>query len=102
MIDLRDSTVLVNNVKEYRVITKIAKKQGFRWASGDSLNRICCHFPTRLEFSRRYETYWDSRRGRCARDYPECMALVGGLRRLIMVRKEMANDKFKKVHCFGE
>lgn len=44
MIDLRDSTVLVNNVKEYRVITKIAKKQGFRWASGDSLNRICCHF----------------------------------------------------------
>lgn len=56
MIDLRDSTVLVNNVKEYRVITKIAKKQGFRWASGDSLNRICCHFPTRLEFNRRYET----------------------------------------------
>lgn len=44
MIDLRDSTVLVNNVKEYRAITKIAKKQGFRWASGDSLNRICCHF----------------------------------------------------------
>lgn len=30
MIDLRDSTVLVINVKEYRVITKIAKKQGFR------------------------------------------------------------------------
>lgn len=34
MIDLRDSTVLVNNVKEYRAITKIAKKQGFRWVSG--------------------------------------------------------------------
>ena len=92
MIDLRDSTVLVNNVKEYRVITKIAKKQGFRWASRDSLNRICCHFPTRLEFNRRYETYWNSRRGRCAR----------GMRSLIMIRKEMANDKFKRVYCFGE
>lgn len=102
MIDLRDSTVLVNNVKEYRVIIKIAKKQGFRWASGDSLNRICCHFPTRLEFNRRYETYWNSRRGRCARDYPKCMALVGGVRSLIMTRKEMANDKFKRVYCFGE
>lgn len=88
MIDLRDSTVLVNNVEEYIAVTKIAKKQGFRWASGDSLNRICRHFPTRLEFNRRYETYWNSRRGRCARDYPKCMALVGGLRRLIMVRKE--------------
>lgn len=27
---------------------------------------------------------------------------VGGVRRLIMVRKEMANDKFKRVYCFGE
>lgn len=89
MIDLRDSTVLVNNVEEYKAITKIAMKQGFRWASGNPLNEISCQFPTRLEFSRRYETYWDSRRGRCARDYPKCMALVGGLRRLIMTRKEM-------------
>lgn len=97
MIDLRDSTVLVNNVEEYIAVTKIAKKQGFRWASGASLNRVLCEFPTRLEFSRRYETYWGSSRGRCARDYPKCMALVGGLR-----RQEMANDKFKKVHCFGE
>lgn len=88
MIDLRDSTVLVNNVKEYVAVTKIAKKQGFRWANGHSLNRVLCEFPTRLEFNRRYETYWGSRRGRCARDYPECMALVGGVRRLIMVRKE--------------
>lgn len=94
MIDLRDSTVLVNNVKEYRVITKIAKKQGFRWASGDSLNRICCHFPTRLEFNRRYETYWNSRRGRCARDYPKCMALVGGVRSLIMIRGEDLTNIF--------
>lgn len=27
MIDLRDSTVLVNNVEEYIAVTKIAKKQ---------------------------------------------------------------------------
>lgn len=88
MIDLRDSTVLVNNVEEYIAVAKIAKKQGFRWASGDSLNRICRHFPTRLEFNRRYETYWNSRRGRCARDYPRYLDIIKGVRRLIMVRKE--------------
>ena len=37
MIDLRDSTVLVNNVEEYIAVAKIAKKQGFRWASGPPL-----------------------------------------------------------------
>ncbi len=89
MIDLRDSTVLVNNVEEYIAVAKIAKKQGFRWVSGSPLNKVLCEFPTRLEFSRRYETYCNSRRGRCARDYPKCMVLVGGLRRLIMTRKEM-------------
>lgn len=88
MIDLRDSTVLVNNVEEYIAVTKIAKKQGFRWASGVPLNTVLCEFPTRLEFNRRYETYWGSNSEGCARDYPKCMALVGGLRRLIMVRKE--------------
>lgn len=87
MIDLRDSTVLVNNVEEYIAVAKIAKKQGFRWVSGAPLNRVLCEFPTRLEFSRRYETYWGSSRGRCARDYPKCMVLVGGLRRLIIIRK---------------
>lgn len=102
MIDLRDSTVLVNNVEEYITVTKIAKKQGFRWASGASLNTVLCEFPTRLEFNRRYETYWGSNSERCARDYPKCMELIKGVRRLIMIREEMANDKFKKVHCFGE
>lgn len=102
MIELRDCIVGVKDEKEYEKVIQIAKEQGCEWNSGDSLNRICCHFPTRLEFNRRYETYWNSRRGRCARDYPKCMALVGGVRRLIMVRKEMANDKFKRVYCFGE
>lgn len=102
MIDLRDSTVLVNNVEEYIAVTKIAKKQGFRWASGVSLNTVLCGFPTRLEFNRRYETYWASRRGRCARDYPRYLDIIKGVRRFIMIREEMANDKFKKVHCFGE
>lgn len=86
MVDLRDSTVLVNNVEEYIAVAKIAKKQGFRWASGAPLNRVLCEFPTRLEFNRRYETYWNSRRGRCARDYPNCMALFKGVRRLIEIR----------------
>ena len=54
MIDLRDSTVLVNNVEEYIAVAKIAKKQGFRWASGAPLNRVFCEFPTRLEFNRKY------------------------------------------------
>lgn len=88
MVDLRDSTVLVNNVEEYIAVAKIAKKQGFRWASGDSLNRICCHFPTRLEFNRRYETYWGFNSERCTRDYPRYLDIIKGVRRLIMVRKE--------------
>jgi hypothetical protein len=45
MVDLRDSTVLVNNVEEYIAVAKIAKKQGFRWASGAPLNRVLCEFP---------------------------------------------------------
>lgn len=88
MIDLRDSTVLVNNIKEYAAVTKIAKKQGFRWASGSSLNAILCEFPTRLEFDMEYRTYWDASRGSRTRDYPKCMDLVEGVRRLIMIRKE--------------
>ena len=87
MIDLRDSTVLVNNVEEYIAVTKIAKKQGFRWVSGSPLNKVLCEFPTRLEFSRRYETYWNSRRGRCARDY-QCKDIMSTLRCLILKRKE--------------
>ena len=102
MIDLRDSTVLVNNIEEYIAVTKIAKKQGFTWGSGHSLNRILCPFPTRLEFNRKYQTYWGSRCGRCAQDFPECMILIKGVRRLIMLRKENANDKFDKVYCFSE
>lgn len=58
MIDLRDSTVLVNNVEEYIAVTKIAKKQGFRWVSWAPLSIVLCEFPTRLEFNRKYETYW--------------------------------------------
>lgn len=102
MIDLRDSTVLVNNVEEYIAVTKIAKKQGFRWASELPLSMVLCEFPTRLEFDKEYRTYWGSRCGNCARDYPRYLDIIKGVRRLIMVRKEMANDKFKKVHCFGE
>ena len=82
------STVLVNNVEEYIAVTKIAKKQGFRWASWAPLSIVLCEFPTRLEFNRKYETYWGSSRGRCARDYPRYLDIIKGVRRLIMVRKE--------------
>ena len=88
MIDLRDSTVLVNNVEEYIAVTKIAKKQGFRWASWAPLSIVLCEFPTSLEFNRKYEIYWGSSRGRCARDYPRYLDIIKGVRRLIMVRKE--------------
>lgn len=74
----------------------------FRWASGVSLNTVLCEFPTRLEFNRRYETYWGSNSERCARDYPRYLDIIKGVRSLIMIRKEMANDKFKRVYCFGE
>lgn len=84
MIELRDCIVGVKDEKEYEKVIQIAKEQGCEWNSGDSLDYIYCSFPTRLFFDKR---------GRVT---------YGGLRRLIMVRKEMANDKFKKVHCFGE
>lgn len=87
MIDLRDSTVLVNNIKEYSAITKIAMKQGFTWASGDSLNKVFCGFPTRLEFRENYYTYHGSSRGRRARDY-QCKDIVSALRNMILKRKE--------------
>lgn len=50
MIDLRDSTVLVNNVEEYIAVTKIAKKQGFRWASGAPFkySPLCVSNETRI------------------------------------------------------
>lgn len=88
MIDLRDSTVLVNNVEEYIAVTKIAMKQGFKWASGNSLNRVLCDFPTRLEFQKTYQTYYESWPGRQPRDYPNCMVLIKGVRKLILIRQK--------------
>lgn len=87
MIDLRDSTVLVNNVKEYRVITKIAKKQGFRWASGYDLTNIFCDFPTRLRFNGECKVYYNSSAYFYNRDY-QCKKIFGALRNMILKRKE--------------
>lgn len=88
MIELRDCIVGVKDEKEYEKVIQIAKEQGCEWNSGDSLDYIYCTFPTRLEFNRKYETYWGSSRGRCARDYPRYLDIIKGVRRLIMVRKE--------------
>ena len=66
MIELRDCIVGVKDEKEYEKVIQI----------------------TRLEFNRKYETYWGSSRGRCARDYPRYLDIIKGVRRLIMVRKE--------------
>jgi hypothetical protein len=93
MIDLRDCTVKINNEKEYRAITKMAIKQGFEWASGSSLNNIMCEFPTRLEFKRNHCTYYGAWIGCQPRDYPNCMVLIKGVRKLILIRqKGRTND----------
>lgn len=87
MIDLRDSTVLVNNVEEYIAVTKIAKKQGFRWVSGAPLNKVLCEFPTRLRFNGECKVYYNSSAYYYNRDY-KCKEIVGALRNMILKRKE--------------
>lgn len=87
MIDLRGCTILVNNIKEYAAITKIAMKQGFTWANGQDLTNIFCDFPTRLRFNKQYEVYYNSSAYFYNRDY-QYKDIVGMLRRLILKRKE--------------
>lgn len=92
MIDLRDSTVLVNNIEEYRAIAKIAMKQGFKWASGHSLDYIICSFPIKLDFNSCFETrYSCSTDYKRSRDYT-CAELIDGLYKLILARKGDVND----------
>lgn len=88
MIDLRDCTVKVNNEKEYEVIIKIAMKQGFHWATGDSLSQRFGSTPTRLEFTKDYRTYYGAWPGCQPRDYPNCMVLIKGVRKLILIRQK--------------
>lgn len=87
MIDLRDSTVLVNNVKEYRAITKIAIEQGFTWATGYDLTNIFCDFPTRLRFNGECKVYYNSSAYFYNHDY-QCKEIFGALRNMILKRKE--------------
>ena len=88
MIDLRECTVLVNNEKEYRAITKIAMKQGFAWASGDPLTKMFCGFPTRLRFNKQHEAHYNSFTGYYERDY-QCRDILNNtLGSLILKRKE--------------
>lgn len=53
MIELRDCIVGVKDEKEYEKITQIAKKQGCKWNSGDSLDYIYCPFPGTLFFDKK-------------------------------------------------
>lgn len=87
MIDLRCCTVLVNNVKEYAVISKIAMKQGFTWASGHDLTNIFCDFPTRLRFDEQCKVYYNASADSYERDY-QCKDIVSMLGSLILKRKE--------------
>ena len=87
MTDLRDCTVLVHDVNEYKAIVRIAKKEGFKWASGSSLDRVLCTFPTRLDFGKDFYVCYESWAGACSRDYPNCMELVRGVEKLILVRQ---------------
>lgn len=61
MVDLRDCTVLVHNVEEYRAIAKIAMKQGFKWCSGEELFTYDDqHFPNIIHFYPNKEVRNDS------------------------------------------
>ena len=86
MISLRNCTVLVKNKAEYIAVSKIAKKQGFCWASGDSLDIINCTFPTKLEFDIFLKTRYGPLYHKLSRDYT-CAELIGGLRKLILARR---------------
>lgn len=87
MIDLRCCTILVNNVKEYAVISKIAMEQGFTWATGRDLTEILCNFPTRLRFDGLYAVRYGSYADYYERDY-QCKDIISKLRILILKRKE--------------
>lgn len=50
MIDLIGKSVFVKTQEEYLSILKIAKLQGFTWASGNNLNPIKIPFPNILNF----------------------------------------------------
>ncbi len=86
MISLRDCTVLVNNKAEYKTISKIAKKQGFHWASKRPLDLIVCPLPTRLDFNNCHETRYNASEYDRSRNYT-CIELIGGLNKLILARK---------------
>lgn len=86
MTDLRGCTVLVHDVNEYKAIVRIAKKQGFCWASGDSLDIINCTFPTKLEFDIFLKTRYGPLYHKLSRDYT-CAELIGDLRKLILARR---------------
>lgn len=86
MIKLRDCIVGVKDEKEYEKVIQIAKEQGCKWNSGDSLDYIYCPFPTKLFFDKRgrvafgpyYEKYCDY----------HCKNLMSRLQELIIIRQK--------------
>ena len=61
MVNLTGKGVFVKTQEEYLSVLKIAKLQGFKWASGDHLNPIEIPFPNILNFySSKVVTYRDN------------------------------------------
>lgn len=85
MIVLRDCTVGVKDKKEYKKIIQIAKKQGCKWNSGESLDRIYCPFPGTLFFDKKGKVTFGFYGDPC--DY-HCKDLMSKLQKLIIIRQK--------------
>lgn len=89
MIDLKECSVSVENEKEYYDVIKIAKQQGFHWATGGSLENIYCFFPCKLYFKDDYCTYYGSISNSSLDRHYTYNSLISGLRDLITRRKSI-------------
>lgn len=86
MIELRDCIVGVKDREEYEKIIRIAKKQGCKWNSGESLDRIYCPFPGTLFFDKRGRvTFGTYNEESCNYHYKD---LMSRLRKLIIIRQK--------------
>lgn len=86
MIVLKDCTVGVKDKKEYEKIIQIAKKQGCKWNSGESLDRIYCPFPGILFFDKKGKvTFGSYYEDFCGYHYKD---LMSKLQKLIIIRQK--------------
>lgn len=86
MIVLRNCIVGVKDEREYEKIIQIAKKQGCKWNSGDTLDYIYCSFPGTLFFDKKGKvTHGFYYENLC--DY-HCKDLMSRLKELIIIRQK--------------